>query len=112
MSAGPVVVHGRIRPDGTLELNQPVGLPPGEVQVTVEPLAGESSPKEDLGTLMERIWAAQRARGYQPRTREEIDADLNQMRDEAEEEMLEIERLHEECQRARRSEEQSGAASP
>ena len=112
MSAGPVVVHGRIRPDGTLELNQPVGLPPGEVQVTVEPVAGGTEPKEDLLTLMKRIREAQRARGYQPRTRREIDAELNQMRDEAEEEMLEIERLQQEWERRRPSDGPSGAPSP
>jgi len=111
MSAGPVVVHGRIRHDGTLELNQPVGLPPGEVQVTVEPVAGGAEPKEDLLTLMKRIRDAQRARGYRPRTREEIDAELNRMRDEAEEEMLEIERIHEECEREGRSDGPSGAPS-
>jgi hypothetical protein len=108
MSSDQVVVHGRIRPDGTLELSQPVGLPPGEVQVTVAAVPEATMPNEDLGTLMERIWAGQRARGYQPRTREEIDAELNQMRDEAEEEMLEIERLQEECERQRRLDGPSG----
>ena len=71
MNTGPVVVHGRIRSDGTLELNQPLGLPPGEVEVTVQTVSGESSPKEDLLALMERIWAAQRARGFRPRTRDD-----------------------------------------
>ncbi len=97
MSAGPVVVYGRIRPDGTLELNQTVGLPPGEVQVTVQAVSRESSPKEDLLTLMERIWAAQRARGFQPRSREEIDAEIESIRNEAEERMRAIEQIHAEC---------------
>jgi hypothetical protein len=97
MSAGPVVVYGRIRSDGALELNQPVGLPPGEVQVTVEPVPGATSPREDLGTLMKRIWAAQRARGFQPRTREEIDAEIDTIRNEAEERMRAIEQIHAEC---------------
>ena len=58
MSVGQVVLHGRVLPDGTLELNQPVGLPPGEVQVTVEPVAVSAALNEDLGTLMERIGGA------------------------------------------------------
>jgi hypothetical protein len=97
MSPGPVVVQGRIRPDGTLELNQPVGLPPGEVQVTVEPVAAGTKPKEDLLTVMKRIRDAQRARGYKPRTREEIDADIAAIRNEAEERMRAIEQIHDEC---------------
>jgi hypothetical protein len=100
MSSDPVVVHGRIRPDGTLELSQPVGLPPGEVQVTVAAVPEATAPKEDTGTLMERIRAAQRARGYRPRTREEIDAQIDAIRDEAdeaEERMRAIEQIRAEC---------------
>jgi hypothetical protein len=46
MSSDQVVVHGRIRPDGTLELNQPVGLPPGEVRVTIKPLASGAGARD------------------------------------------------------------------
>jgi hypothetical protein len=45
---------------------------------------------------MEEIWAGQRVRGHTPRGAEEIAA-LGQ---EAEEEMLEVERIHKECQQA------------
>jgi hypothetical protein len=51
--------------------------------------------------MMESIWADQKARGHVPRSREEIDAEINQMRDDAEDEMQAVERLREECQRAR-----------
>ena len=97
MSVGQVVLHGRVLPDGTLELNQPVGLPPGEVQVTVEPAPVATSPKEDLLAVMSRIRAAQDARGYQPRTREEIDAGIETLREEAEERIRAIEQIHAEC---------------
>ena len=50
---------------------------------------------------MQKVWAAQDARGYVPRTREEVDAEINALRDEAEEEMQAIERLHEETQCSR-----------
>jgi hypothetical protein len=43
-------------------------------------------------TVLHQICEAQEARGFKPRSREEIDADLNAMRDEAEEEMQNIER--------------------
>jgi hypothetical protein len=50
---------------------------------------------------MESIWADQRASGRPPRTREEIDAEIEAMRNEAEEEMQAVERLQEDCRRAR-----------
>ena len=36
MNVPHVIVHGIVKPDGTLEVNQPVNLPPGEVQITVK----------------------------------------------------------------------------
>jgi hypothetical protein len=56
--------------------------------------------KDDFMARMEAIWADQRARGHVPRTAEEIRAEIQAMRDEAEEEFQAAERLHEECQRA------------
>ena len=52
---------------------------------------------------MEAVWAAQKARGYVPPSREEIDAELAAMRDEAEEKMREVERLSENCRRRHQS---------
>ncbi len=46
---------------------------------------------------MEKIWAGQRARGHVPRTREEIDAELRELRDDGLAEIEAAERLHEEC---------------
>jgi hypothetical protein len=51
--------------------------------------------------MMQRIWADQKARGHVPRTKEEIDAEIIQLRAEAEEELQAAERLHEDCQAAR-----------
>ncbi len=58
--------------------------------------------KDPFMERMEAIWAGQRARGHVPRTKEEIDAEIQQLRDEAEEEFLEVERLQEESERQRR----------
>ena len=44
---------------------------------------------------MESIWGKNRAAGRIPRTREEIDAELATLRNEAEEEALAVERLQE-----------------
>jgi hypothetical protein len=94
------VVEGELQPDGTLVLDKKPNLPPGRVRVTMQawPPGG---PEDDILSVMQKIWAAQDARGHVPRTREEIDAEINELRDDAEEEMQAVERLHEECVRAR-----------
>jgi hypothetical protein len=52
---------------------------------------------------MEETWAGQRARGHLPRSKREIDAEIASLRDEAETEMLAVERIHAECQQAGKS---------
>jgi hypothetical protein len=84
-----VVVQGTLKPDGTLELNQPVGLPPGEVRVIVQPMATQST--ENVMAVLERIWAERRAKGMQGRSGERIDADIRAMRGEWEDRQHEIE---------------------
>src|SRR5205823_2953985 len=100
MSATTIIVEGIVTPEGTLELNEKVNLPAGRVKVTVQPVYDKAN--DPFWQRMEAMWAAQRARGHIPRTKEQIDAEINELRDEMEEELLESERLHEECQRARR----------
>jgi hypothetical protein len=100
METTSVTVHGVLKPDGTLELSQPVGLPPGPVEVTVQTAAPV---REDTWTVLQRIWAEQKAEGRQPRTVEEIDAGINELRDELEEHALAIERLQEEAEAQRKN---------
>jgi len=94
MTAETIVVQGTLKADGTLELPGPVALPPGPVEVTVRAVA--ATPGEDLLTLLKRIRAEQQTSGYIPRSREEIDADVRQMRDAWDEHQRGIERLLEE----------------
>ena len=82
-----IVVQGVLEPDGTLELNQPVNLPPGEVRVIVQSMTHAS---ENVLTVLERIWAERKAKGMQGRSREQIDADIQAMRDEWEERQREL----------------------
>ena len=91
MGAQTIVIQGTLRADGKLDLQEPLALPPGPVEVTVRavPLAGD----EDILTLLGRIRAEQQASGRRPRTREEIDSDIQQMRDEWLEHPLEVENL-------------------
>jgi hypothetical protein len=106
-----VVVNGTVTADGTLELAGPVGLPPGPVEVTVTARAaptGEPTGK-DWWVVLQELRVQREASGIPGRTREEIDEEIRQMRDEAEEEMQAIERLHEECRRLRGAAPDKGA---
>jgi hypothetical protein len=84
MNQEPLELQGTVQADGSLVLDEKLNLPAGRVRVTVQ--TGNVPEKVDPGrflAMMERIWADQKARGHIPRTREEIDAEINQMRDEA-----------------------------
>lgn len=98
MNTSAVVLQGVVKADGTLELRENLRLPPGPVQVTVQPLG--AAPPEEVMAVLQRIWAEQKARGHVPRSREEIDAELNALRDEAEQEMRDIERIQDHGRRS------------
>jgi hypothetical protein len=87
------VVHGSIKSDGTLELDEKPTLPAGRVRVTVEPMIEAVRP-ERFWAMMQSIWADLQASGRSPRTREAIDAEINALRDEAEEELQAVQCLH------------------
>ena len=107
MTATHVVLEATIKPDGSLELDCDLNLPPGRVQLIVQPLP--ELPQDDpFWQMMQRIWADQKARGQVPRTKEEIDAEIGALRNESEEEMQQVEQLHEECRRARQRTAQEG----
>jgi hypothetical protein len=99
MSSTSVVIQGTLKPDGTLELDQKPGLPAGRVRVTLEVEVPQV--KEDTWTVLERIWKERAALGIKPRTREEIDADVQALRDELEAHANAIERLQDEARQAR-----------
>lgn len=91
MSSQPLIVHGQIRPDGTLQVEEKVNLPPGPVSVTVQPMTAATR-KPTLQVLQE-IWADRTARGLVGRSAEEIDAEINAMRNDDEERMRGIESI-------------------
>ena len=99
MSQNAIVVQGVVTADGTLELAEKLTVPAGRVQVVIQPLPDVAG--DPFLQRMAAIWAGQRARGHVPRTREEIDAELRDLREDALAEIEAAERLHEECQRAR-----------
>ena len=93
MDTQQVMVHGWISQDGILEVGEKLNLPPGPVSVTVQAVLPPSG-REDTRTVLEAIWAERKAHGLKDRTKEEIDAEIDAMRDESEEEISEVERLY------------------
>jgi hypothetical protein len=84
------VLRGILKADGSLELEEKPTLPAGPVRVTVESLPEQA---ESVWTILERIWEERKARGITPRSREEIDAEIEQTRREWDEQQQEVERL-------------------
>lgn len=92
MNSQPIVLHGHIRPDGTLQIDERVNLPPGPIQVTVE-TRPEAQTGGDTISVLKQIQVRRLARGAVARSKEEIDADINAMRNEDEQRMTEIEAI-------------------
>ena len=101
MNITQVVVQGTVKPDGTLEVRDPIALPPGEVQVIVQTMPTPMPRKDNALAVLERIWAEREALGMQGRTREQIDADIQSMRDEWEQRQQELARIQDGARRPR-----------
>jgi hypothetical protein len=94
-----ITLQGTVRADGSLELDDRVAMPEGRVLVTLRPVVQPTS-TDPFWQRMEQIWAGQRAHGHVSRSREQIDADLREVRDDAEVEMQATEQLHEDLRLA------------
>lgn len=99
-----VMLQGTVKADGTLVLDEKVSLPPGRVRVMLQPIGSGASQGRTVLDVIAEIRRGQEARGNIPRTRQEIDAEINALRQESDEEMKEVERLYQECQRAKEQE--------
>ena len=114
MSLNEVVIEGTLKPDGTLELDQKPNLPAGRVTVVLRSEAAEKSPRpldDAFFQMMEEIWAGQKARGFVPRTVEEVEAQRRETRESWEDRQQALERLQEESRRLRQQAER-GTESP
>jgi hypothetical protein len=75
-----ITIPGTLNPDGTLELAERPTLPAGPVEVTIRPVVAKRK-GENWFECLQRIRAEREAAGYPFRTKEEIDADLEDIRD-------------------------------
>jgi len=82
MSLTRFVVTGMLKPDGSLEVAEKLALPPGRVRVTVEALDEPDSSGGDWFEYLQRAGAERESTGAVFRSKEEIDAEINAMRDE------------------------------
>lgn len=81
----PVMIHGTLMPDGTVQLDQKPNLPPGPVLVSVQPLPQSPAPRRGLADVIDEIRQSQRARGYHGRTVQEMEAEEAERQREEEE---------------------------
>jgi hypothetical protein len=73
------VVMGSVVDGQTLKLDEALPITAGKVRVVVELVEGAA--RSPYMEVMEKIWADQRARGFVPPTREDVDAYLKAERD-------------------------------
>lgn len=85
------IVHGRLQPDGTLELDTRPTLPAGRVRVTLQ---SEPAPlKQEPWDVLQQIWDERKLTGLQPRSAEDIDAEIRRQRADWEDRQIELERI-------------------
>ncbi len=80
MSSPEIVVQGRVTADGRLELDTQPGVPAGPVEVVIRSLAASHGVEEDWWQYLQRARAELEAAGHRFRTKQEIDADIEELR--------------------------------
>jgi hypothetical protein len=92
MSATHVVVDGTLKPDGSLELDSKLDLPPGRVQLIVQPLP--DLPKDDpFWQMMDRIWADRKAAELTARSTDEVESRRRVLRGDVDDDIEKAGRL-------------------
>jgi hypothetical protein len=85
MNPSTITIEATLLPDGqTLQLEKKLALPPGRVTVTLQTTGSPSGPT--MLEVLDRIHQEQRQRGRVPMSEEQMDAEIAQLRAEADEE--------------------------
>ena len=82
MSTTILEMLGTVRSDGTLDLDQKVTVAPGRVKVRLESVEPPSPPAQGLVQFVQSLRTEMAAGGHKFRTGEEIDAEINEMRND------------------------------
>ena len=80
------LIGGTLKPDGTLELDQPPRLEPGRVMVALQSVDAQAS-SGGLVELLDDIHRGQRSRGFIGRSEEKIESGLREGEEDYEERM-------------------------
>jgi hypothetical protein len=99
------VLEGTLKPDGTLELDERPSLPAGRVRIVLLSLSPSAAPRPGWWEVLQEIWSEQAASAHKPRTKEQIDAATNALRNEWEERLQALQQIHKD---ARSSHERPG----
>jgi hypothetical protein len=83
-------VLGVVRADGSLELSSKLTVPPGRVRVRIDSLEPPTQSDESLIEFVARTRHERDADGHRFRTKEEIDAELEEQRNEWDERLDEL----------------------
>lgn len=79
------VVTGTLTDAKTVQLDEPLPVPPGKVRVTVQVVEAPTAPapgdRPQWLRVLEGVWAHQNARGHVPMTVEEIEAQIREERE-------------------------------
>jgi hypothetical protein len=90
---------GTVHPDGTLQLDAKLNVPPGRVRVTVESLEPRPKPSGGLVEFGRRCRREMEAAGHRFRTKDEIDRETEALRDEWDGRLDEIKRVRSQAPR-------------
>lgn len=80
MNRNQVTVHGRLKPDGTLELDSKPPLPEGAVEIVIRAVPEPQPDAENWWEYLQRARSELEAAEHRFRTREEIDSEIEQVR--------------------------------
>ena len=80
MNRSQVVVHGWLKPDGTLELESKPPLPEGPVEIMIRSVPEPQPAAENWWEYLQRARSELETAGHRFRTREEIDAEIAELR--------------------------------
>jgi hypothetical protein len=91
-----VRVQGVLKSDGTLELDESPQMAPGRVRVELtREISSDPEAADSVWSVLEGIRKKREAEGVPRRTAEEIDAEINALRNEFEDRLEEIDRMRE-----------------
>jgi len=80
MNGNQIVLHGRLKPDGTLELDSKPPLPEGPVEILIRSVARPQPGAENWWGYLQRARSDLEAAGHRFRTPAEIDAEIEELR--------------------------------